>query len=83
MKDVSFADPLCFVQNVRSLPIVASELPVGARLHQFREIWTVLVASLKVITVCRDGYTPLSEPAKSDRDSSSQVTMYIPSGTTT
>ena len=35
VKDVSCVDQLCLVQNVRNVPIVAPDLPVGARLHHF------------------------------------------------
>ena len=57
MKDVSCVDHLNFVQNVTNVPVVAPELPVLARLHQSWETWTALVASDKVITVLREGYT--------------------------
>ena len=35
VKDVSCVDQLCFVQNVRNVQIIAPELPVRAKLHQF------------------------------------------------
>ena len=54
MKDVSCVHLLNFVQNV---PIVALDLHVGARLHQFWEKWPSLGASQKVITVLQEGYT--------------------------
>ena len=47
VKEVSSVDHLCFVQNVRNVPIVTPDLPVGARLHQFLEIWAALGASPK------------------------------------
>ena len=57
MKDVSYTNHLSFVQNVKNIPIVAPDLPVGARLHHFWEIRAALVASPKVITVLREGYS--------------------------
>ena len=57
VKDVSCVDHLSFVQNVTNVPVVAPNLPVGARLHQFWEIWAALGASPKVITVLRESYT--------------------------
>ena len=56
-KDVSCIDHLSFIQNVLNVPVVAPGLPVGARLHQFRETWAALGASPKVITVLREGYS--------------------------
>ena len=37
VKDVSCVDQLSFVQNVRKVPVVALDLLIGARLHQFLE----------------------------------------------
>ena len=57
MKDVSCVDHLNSVNLVTNVPIVAPDLPVGARLHQFWEKWAALGASPKVVTVLREGYT--------------------------
>ena len=35
-------DQLSFVQNVTNAPVAASDLPVGARFHQFWETWEAL-----------------------------------------
>ena len=44
---------LSSVNFVTNIPSIASDLPVGARLHQFGENWEVLGASPKVVTVHR------------------------------
>ena len=58
VKDVSCVSDLSFVPNITNVPVVAPDLPIGARLHHFWEIWAALGASPKVITVFREGYTP-------------------------
>ena len=45
VKNVSYVDQLSFVQNVTNVPVAAPDLPVGARLHKFRETWAALGAS--------------------------------------
>ena len=57
VKDVSCVGHLSSVNLVTNVPTVASDLPVGARLHQFWEKWAALGASPKVVTVLREGYT--------------------------
>ena len=57
MKDVSCVGHLNSVNLVTNVPTGATDLPVGARLHQFWEKWAALVASPKVVTVLREGYT--------------------------
>ena len=46
------------------MSVVAPDLPVGARLHQFWETWEALWAGPKVIRILREGYSPLPEPTK-------------------
>ena len=57
MNDVSHVDHLSSVKSVTNVPIVAPDLPVGARLHQFGEKLKALGASPKVVIVLKKGYT--------------------------
>ena len=57
VKGVSCVDQLSFVQNVKNVPVVAPDLPVGARLQQFWEKWAALGPSPKVLIIVREGYT--------------------------
>ena len=59
VKDVFCVDHLSFVQNVTNVPVVAPDLPVGARLHQFWEACVAVVASPKVIRILKESYTLL------------------------
>ena len=67
MKGVSGEDQLSFVQDVTIVPVVAQDLPVGSRLHQFREKWAALGNSPKVI------HLPLPDPTKSGKDKDHQT----------
>ena len=40
-----------------SVQTAAQDLPVGARLHQFGEIWEALGAGSKVLKIFKKGYT--------------------------
>ena len=48
---------LCSVNLVPNVKPVAQNLPVGARLRQFWEIWAALGAGPKVVQMLKDGYT--------------------------
>ena len=52
-----FCVDLLFSKNVTNVPIIAPDLSVGARLHQFLEKWAALAVSPKVLTVLKEGYT--------------------------
>ena len=54
---------------------VAPDLPVGARLHQFREKWVALGASPEVVTTQRGLHPPLPVPAKFDQVTHSRKLM--------
>ena len=57
VNDVPCVDHLSSVKNVTNVPIVAEDLPIGARLHQFWEKWAALGASPKVVRVLKEDYT--------------------------
>ena len=57
VKDVSCVGHLSSANIVTSVPTVAINPPVGARLHQFWEKWEALGSSPKVVTILREGYT--------------------------
>ena len=47
VKDVSCVTQLSFAKPITNAPTVALDLPIGARLHKFRESWKALGASPK------------------------------------
>ena len=55
VKGVSCVDHLSSVTFVTNVPIVAPDLPVGARLYQFWEKWAALGISPKVVIVLKEG----------------------------
>ena len=66
VKDFYCVDQLCFVPNVMNALVVAPDLHVWARLHQFWETWAALLAGPNVITVLRLLHSPLPDLAKFD-----------------
>ena len=57
VKNVSCVGHLSSVNLVTNVPHAVIDPPVGARLHQFGEIWEALGSSPKVVTTLREGYT--------------------------
>ena len=57
MKEVSCVAQLSFAKPVTNVPTVALDLPVGVRLHKFRETWEALGAGPKVVKILKEGYT--------------------------
>ena len=57
VKDVSCVGHLSSVNLVTNVPTAAIDLPIGARLHRFWQIWETLGVSPKVVTALREGYT--------------------------
>ena len=55
--NVYCADHLRFENHVPNVQNVASDLIVGARLHQFWKTWEALGARLKVLKMLKEGYT--------------------------
>ena len=63
---------LSCAKPVTNVPIVVTNLPVGARLQHFWETWLNLGAGPKVVQILREGYTlPLSDPAQTHKISDS------------
>ena len=85
VKDVSCVDQLSFVHNVTNVKVVAPDLPVGVRLHQFCKTWEALGAGPSVIRVLGDGYIL---PSRTDQiwqgyPTIISGTLQVPSGTAT
>ena len=57
MKGVSCVTHLSCVQPVTNVQIAAQNLPVGARLQNFWQIWLDLGAGPKVVQILKEGYT--------------------------
>ena len=57
VKDIFCIDHLRFVHNVTNVPTVAPDLPVGARLHRFWDIWEALGDGPKLLKIHKEGYT--------------------------
>ena len=58
VNNVSCVDQLCSVKHVPNVQTVAKDLPVGARLNQFCEIWEALGARPKVLQMLKEGTLP-------------------------
>ena len=57
MKSVSCVTQLSYAQPVTNVKNVASNLPVGARLQNYWQIWLDLGAGPKVVQILKEGYT--------------------------
>ena len=57
VKDISCVDQLSFIKPVTNVPTVTLDLPVGARLHEFRETWEALAVSPQIVKILKEGYT--------------------------
>ena len=57
VKGASCVTQLSYVPPVASVKNVVSELPVGARLQNFWQVWLDLGAGPKVIQILKEGYT--------------------------
>ena len=56
VKGVSIVDHCVFAQNVPSAPIVAHVNPVGGRLQDFWQKWSLLGANPRVVSILKDRY---------------------------
>ena len=56
VKGVSIVDHCVFAQNVPSAPNVAHVKPVGGRLQSFWQIWSLVGANPRVVSILKDGY---------------------------
>ena len=56
VKGVSIVDHCVFVQNVPSAPNVAHVNPVGGRLQDFWQKWSLRGANPRVVSILKDGY---------------------------
>ena len=56
MKGVSIVDQCVFAQNLPSAPMVAHVKPVGGRLQDFWQKWSLLGANPRVVSILKDGY---------------------------
>ena len=57
VKGASCVTQLSCAKPVTNVPIVVTNLPVGARLQNFWETWLDLGAGPKVVQILREGYT--------------------------
>ena len=56
MNNAFDVDQLCSVTLAPNVPLVAKNLPVGARLNLFWEIWETLGAGPKAVQILKEGY---------------------------
>ena len=56
VKGVSIVDHCVFAQTVPSTPNVAHVKPVGGRLQDFWQIWSLLGANQREVSILKDGY---------------------------
>ena len=57
VKGASSVIQLPYVQTVTNVPLVVQNLPVGARLQNFWQIWLERGAGPKIVQILREGYT--------------------------
>ena len=57
MNNASCVDHLCSVNSVPNAGPVVPNLPVGAKLNHFWEVWAGIGAGPKVVQMLKDGYT--------------------------
>ena len=77
MKSVSCVTQLSCVQPVTCAQNVVPNLPVGARLQRFWEIWLGLGAGPKVVQILREGYTLPFQTRPNLTRSPSVVSCYV------
>ena len=77
VKSVSCVTQLSYVQPVTCAPNVVSNLPVGARLQSFWEIWLGLGAGPKMVQILREGYTLPFRTRPNLARSPSVVSCYV------